>query len=158
MKYHYNKYLKPAVCNMFIGRYYHNLEAKGRIAIPGSYRTKLSSGGVITAGLDGCLFLLPKLSWQQLSDKLSSLPLTSKIGRQFTRILVQSATELEMDSQGRTLIPDYLRQMASLKKHVVFAGALTRVEIWDQERYHQHLNFITVQNPDFDTALAELNI
>jgi MraZ protein len=143
---------------MFIGHYYHTIEAKGRLAIPQAFRSKLSSGGVITAGLDGCLFLLPKTYWQQLCEKLSALPLTNKIGRQFTRLLVQSATQLEMDSQGRTLIPDYLKEKASLKKNVVVAGALTRIEIWDRERYHQHLNFITAQNPNFENDLNDLNI
>lgn len=143
---------------MFIGRYYHNLEAKGRLAIPGVYREKLTSGGVITVGLDGCLFLFPNSYWQELSEKLASLPLTSQPARQFTRLLVQSAADLALDSQGRTLIPDYLREHASLKKQVVIAGALTRIEIWDREAYHSHLNLITQQNPDWQESLKELNI
>lgn len=143
---------------MFIGRHYHKLEAKGRLAIPSPFRAKLSSGGVITVGLDGCLFLLPKLYWQQLSEKLSRLPLTHKTGRLFTRILVQSAVSLELDSQGRTLIPDYLRKTAQLKKQVVVAGALERIEIWDRDLYHQHLNFITQQTPEFEAALNELEL
>ncbi len=143
---------------MFIGRYYHNLEAKGRLAIPGVYREKLTSGGVITTGLDGCLFLFPNSYWQELSEKLASLPLTSLPARQFTRLLVQSAADLALDSQGRTLIPDYLREHASLKKQVVIAGALTRIEIWDREAYHSHLNLISENYPDWQESLKELNI
>jgi len=143
---------------MFIGRHYHNLEAKGRLAIPAAYREKLTSGGIITIGLDGCLFLFPKSYWQELSEKLASLPLTNQMARQFTRLLVQSAVEMELDSQGRTLIPDYLKEGASLKKQVVVAGALTRIEIWERERYHQHLNLITQENPDWEKGLSELNI
>jgi MraZ protein len=143
---------------MFIGRHYHNLEAKGRLAIPVAYREKLISGGVITVGLDGCLFLFPKSYWQQLSEKLANLPLTNQTARQFTRLLVQSAVEMELDSQGRTLIPDYLRENASLKKQVVVAGCLERIEIWDREAYHQHLNLITQANPDWQKGLSELNI
>lgn len=143
---------------MFISRYYHNLEAKGRLAIPIAYREKLASGGVITIGLDGCLFLFPNSYWQELTTKLASLPLTSPAARNFTRLLVQSASDLILDSQGRTLIPDFLRQSASLKKQVVIAGALTRVEIWDRDRYHQHLNLISEENPDWEASLKELNI
>lgn len=143
---------------MFISRYYHNLEAKGRLAIPSQFREKLGSGGVITAGLDGCLFLFPNLYWQSLSKKLAALPLTNKAGRNLMMLLVQSAVNLEFDSQGRTLIPEYLRQLARLKKQVVVAGALSRVEIWDKDRYHEHLNLITRENPDFEKGLAELNI
>ncbi|MBI2326564.1 division/cell wall cluster transcriptional repressor MraZ [Candidatus Collierbacteria bacterium] len=143
---------------MYTGRHYHNLEAKGRLAIPAVYREKLISGGVITIGLDGCLFLFPKSYWLELSEKLASLPLTNQLARQFTRLLVQSAVEMELDSQGRTLIPDYLKESASLKKQVVVAGALTRIEIWDREVYHQHLNLITQENPDWQKSLGELNI
>jgi MraZ protein len=143
---------------MFIGRHYHNLETKGRLAIPTQYREKLTSGGVMTAGLDGSLFLFPKLYWQSLSEKLATLPLTNKAARDFTRLIVQSAVELDFDMQGRTLIPDYLRQHAQLKKQVVVAGALTRVEIWDRDQYHQHLNLITQNNPNFDEELAKLDL
>ena len=143
---------------MFIGHYYHNLEIKGRLAIPSTYRQKLVSGGVITAGLDGCLFLFPNSYWQSLSKKLAGLPLTNKAARSFTRLLVQQAANLEFDSQGRTLIPEYLRQQAQLKKQVVVAGALSRVEIWDRDRYHEHLNLITQQTPDLEKGLADLNI
>lgn len=143
---------------MYIGRHYFSLEAKGRLAIPAGYREKLTSGGVITIGLDGCLFLFPNSYWLELSEKLANLPLTNQPARQFTRLLVQSAVEMELDSQGRTLIPDYLRESASLKKQVVIAGALTRIEIWDREAYHRHLNLITQENPDWQKSLGELNI
>lgn len=143
---------------MFISRYYHKLEAKGRLAIPQSYRSELTSGGVITAGLDGCLFLFPRSYWQSLSEKLASLALTNKAARDFTRLIVQSAVELDFDSQGRTHIPDFLRQHAQLKKQVVVAGALSRVEVWDKDLYHQHLNLITLNTPDFDEKLSDLNL
>ena len=66
--------------------------------------------------------------------------------------------DLVLDSQGRTLIPDYLKESASLKKQVVIAGALTRIEIWDRDRYHQHLNLVTQENPDWESGLKDLNI
>lgn len=127
---------------MFTGLYYHRLEAKGRLAIPLSFREELKSGGVITWGLDGCLFLFPSSYWQKFSEKLASLPLTNQVARNLTRLLVQSAVDLNLDSQGRTLIPEYLRKQANLKKQVVVAGSLTRIEIWDQETYHKHLDLI----------------
>jgi MraZ protein len=127
---------------MFTGLYYHRLEAKGRLAIPQAFREGLASGGVITSGLDGCLFLFPNSYWQKFSEKLASLPLTNQAARNLTRLLVQSAIDLNLDAQGRTLIPEYLRNQANLKKQVVVAGSLTRIEIWDQEAYHKHLDLI----------------
>lgn len=143
---------------MFIGRHYHQIEAKGRLAVPAAFRNQLKSGGVITWGLDGCLFLFPDSYWKKLSTKLASLPLTNSTARQFTRLLVQSATKLSLDNQGRTLIPQHLRDQASLKKQVVVAGALTRIEIWDKSLYHQHLEKVTRQMDKIDHQLAELDI
>lgn len=143
---------------MFTGRYYHNLEAKGRLAIPQSFREELKSGGVITWGLDGCLFLFPKSYWQKLSEKLASLSLTNTAARNLIRLLVQSAVDLNLDSQGRTLIPEYLRIQANIKKQVVVAGTLTRVEIWDRDTYHQHLDLIAQTISQTDQSLAELDI
>ncbi len=143
---------------MFIGRYYHSLETKGRLAIPKDYRPQLKSGGVITKGLDGCLFLFPNLSWNKLVAKLVSLPLTSTAARNFQRLLVQSSTKLVLDGQGRTLIPEYLRQEANLKRHVVVAGALQRVEIWDRDSYHKYLDQLNKQQEQMLTELSALGI
>lgn len=130
---------------MFIGRYYHTLETKGRLSIPADFRSQLKSGAVMTKGLDGCLFLFPNSSWSKLASKLASLPLTSSAGRNFTRLLIQSSAPLSLDNLGRILIPEFLRLETNLKKHVVVAGALQRVELWDRERYHQHLDLIEKQ-------------
>lgn len=143
---------------MFTGRYYHNLETKGRLAIPQSFRTELGSGGVITWGLDGCLFLFPKSYWQKLSEKLASFSLTNPGARNLTRILVQSAVELDLDSQGRTLIPEHLRDQVNIKKQVVVAGTLTRIEIWDRDAYHKHLDLIAQSINQADQGLAELQL
>lgn len=143
---------------MFTGLFYHNLEAKGRLAIPQSFRIELGSGGVITWGLDGCLFLFPKSYWQKLSTKLASLSLTNPGARKLTRILVQSAVELNLDSQGRTLIPEHLRIQVNLKKQVVVAGTLTRVEIWDRDAYHKHLDLIAQTINQADQGIAQLDL
>lgn len=143
---------------MFTGRYYHRIEAKGRLAIPLNFREELTSGGVITSGLDGCLFLFPNSYWQKFSEKLASLSLTNPAARNLTRLLVQSAVDLNLDGQGRTLIPEYLRLQANLKKQVVVAGSLTRIEIWDQETYHQHLESITLTMNQSNESLASLDI
>lgn len=143
---------------MFTGRYYHSIEAKGRLAIPQAFREELISGGVITWGLDGCLFLFPASYWQKFSEKLASQSLTNQHARNLTRLLIQSASELNLDSQGRTLIPDYLRQQANLKKQVVVAGSLNRIEIWDREMYHTHLDLIAQKINEGTEDLSSLEL
>ena len=143
---------------MFTGRYYHTIETKGRLAIPQAFREELISGGVVTWGMDGCLFLFPSSYWQKFSEKLASLSLTNPQARNLTRLLVQSAVDLNLDGQGRTLIPDYLREQANLKKQVVVAGSLTRIEIWDKDLYHEHLDLIAQTINEPNEALTALNL
>lgn len=120
---------------MFIGQYDHRLEEKGRLSVPKKFRSQLAEGAVLAQGLDGCLFLYPRPTWEQLIGRLSQLPLTRSDARSFTRAFSYGAVEVEIDRLGRILIPDYLRSFAGLKDACVVAGAVDRVEIWDKDRF-----------------------
>lgn len=143
---------------MFIGIYYHTLGPKGRVAIPAKFRRKLDNGSVLTRGLDGCLFLFAKSEWVKLADKLKKSPLTQKKARDFVRLLTHSANEVEFDSQGRTLIPGFLREFASLKRQVVIAGSAGHVEIWDKSTYHRYLERLENEGEQIAESLSELGI
>lgn len=142
----------------FIGTYYHTLEEKGRVSVPKQFRQNLSPGSVITKGLDGCLFIFTAESWSKLTDKLETLPLTSKPARDFLRLLTYHATPLDTDKLGRTHLPENLISLAGIKKDVVFAGALTRVEIWDKTRYHNYLDGLESASAELESSLSELGI
>jgi MraZ protein len=142
----------------FIGTYYHTLEDKGRVSVPKTFRQDLTAGSVITKGLDGCLFIFTAESWTKLTEKLQTLPLTSKPARDFLRLLTYHATPLDTDKLGRTRLPESLVSLAGIKKDVVFAGALTRVEIWDKATYHTYLDGLTAQESELEASLAELGI
>ncbi|MCE7897950.1 MAG: division/cell wall cluster transcriptional repressor MraZ [bacterium] len=143
---------------MFIGTYYHTLDEKKRVAVPKAFRSQLESGSVTTYGLDGCLFIFTADSWSKLTDKLQSLPLTNKAARDFLRLLTFNATPLELDTYGRMLLPDNLKALVGITKEVVFAGALTRVEIWDKARYHAYIDGLNSQTGELENTLAELGI
>ena len=125
---------------MFIGQYDHQLEAKGRLSIPKKFRSQLKEGAIISQGLDGCLSLYPKDSWELLISKLSQLPLTRSDARSFSRSISFGAFEVEIDSLGRILIPDHLRVFAGLKDDCVVAGSLDRIEIWDKSRFTDYIS------------------
>ncbi len=116
---------------MLLGEYRHNLDVKGRMAIPAKFRDKLAAGAIITRGIDSCLFVFANAEWDALAKKLIALPLAQANSRAFVRLMLSGATDVEIDSQGRILIPDYLRKYAGLKKEVVVTGLYNRVEIWD---------------------------
>ncbi len=116
---------------MLLGEYQHNLDTKGRMAIPAKFRDKLMTGAIITRGIDNCLFVFANAEWEILAKKLIELPLAQANSRAFVRLMLAGATDVELDSQGRILIPDYLRKYAGLKKETVVAGLYNRIEVWD---------------------------
>jgi len=140
---------------MFIGRYQHHLEEKGRLSIPKKFRSQLADGSILSKGLDGCLFLYPKGSWEALIGKVSSLPLTQADARSFTRSLAHSAEEVEIDRLGRILIPEFLRSEAGISGDCIVAGALDRVEIWDAKKYSQYAGQI---NSRLEEIAEKLNL
>ncbi len=129
---------------MFIGRYYHNLEEKGRLSLPKSFR-ELEKLWVITRGLDGGLFLFPKHDFEKQMTKISSYTFTKKAQRDFVRLMTNDAAEVEVDTGGRILIPEFLRASAQLTKELVVVGSLQRIEIWDVKIYHQYLDQLIQQ-------------
>ena len=143
---------------MFVGTYYHTLEDQNRVSVPKAFRNELTPGSIITKGLDGCLFIFTGESWNKLVEKLQSLPLTSKPARDFLRLLTYNATPLDTDKLGRTHLSETLIQLAGIKKDVVFAGALTRVEIWDKSTYHAYVDGLSSSESELESSLAELGI
>lgn len=125
---------------MFMGEYKHTIDAKGRLIVPAKFREILGDNFIVTKGLDGCLFVYPNDEWTRFEEKLKSLPLTNKNARQFTRFFLAGAAACEVDKQGRILLPQVLREFASLEKDVVLVGVASRIEIWSRERWDESMN------------------
>ena len=123
---------------MFIGEYSLSLDEKGRLSVPIKFRNLLSHGAVVTRGLDNSLFLYTGSEWKKLADKLAALPISRANTRAFSRLMLAGAMDVEMDKQGRIIVPDYLRAFAGLKKKVVVAGLYNRLEIWDEIKWEKY--------------------
>ena len=117
-----------------MGEYNHTVDAKGRLIIPSKFREALGDTFVVTKGLDGCLFVYDNAEWNVFEEKLKQLPLTNKRARQFVRFFLAGAAEVEVDTQGRILLPTVLREFAGLEKDVVLLGVASRIEIWDKAK------------------------
>ncbi len=120
---------------MFMGEYNHTIDAKGRLIVPSKFREALGDTFVVTKGLDGCLFVYDNEEWQAFEEKLKSLPITNKEARQFARFFLAGAAEVEVDKQGRILVPNILREFAQIRKYVLLIGVASRIEIWSKERF-----------------------
>ncbi|MEA1925713.1 MAG: division/cell wall cluster transcriptional repressor MraZ [Patescibacteria group bacterium] len=118
---------------MFIGEYQHILDGKKRVAIPSKFRVKFRKGAVVTRGLDKCLFVYPKSEWEAIAEKLGTMPVGERKTRSFVRLMLAGAVDVDLDSQGRVLIPEYLKKYAKLSKRVIIAGLFNRIEIWDEK-------------------------
>jgi len=143
---------------MFIGEYKHNLDTKSRLAIPAKFRNQLSSGAIITRGLDRCLFVFTSEDWDILAQKLVALPLTQADSRAFVRLMLAGAAECDFDSQGRVLIPDYLRKYAELEKETVVTGLYNRIEIWDSEVWSSYKKKTEGASEEIAEHLRDLGI
>lgn len=143
---------------MLLGEYKHNLDEKGRLAIPVKFRHDLDGGVVITRGLDNCLFLYTKGEWEKLAEKLVSLPISQSNSRAFARLMLSGATDAILDKQGRVVVPEYLRKFAGLKKAVVVAGLYNRVELWDEEAWAKYKEQTETNSNEIAEKMGELGI
>ena len=122
---------------MFMGEYNHTIDEKGRIIVPSKFREALGENFVVTQGLDGCLFLYSYEEWENFVEGLKKLPGT-KEARQLQRHFMAGAAEVEVDKQGRFLIPAKLREQVGLCKDVVLVGVVSKIELWSKERWEQN--------------------
>lgn len=124
----------------FHGEYEATVDAKGRFLLPGGLRKQLPEGEsrfILSRGFEKCLTLYPLKSWELIIVKISQLNDFDPKVRQFRRQFLGGATEVELDSAGRLLLPSSLKEFASLQKDVILAAALDRFEIWDSVKYKQ---------------------
>ena len=125
---------------MFIGEYHHNIDEKSRLIMPSRFRYDLGETFVITRGMDSCLFVYTKETWNNITNKLSELSFTKKDVRAFQRFFLSAATICEFDKQGRINISSPLAEYASLQKECVIIGVNDRIEIWSKENFDKYLN------------------
>ena len=126
--------------NMLSGEYHHSIDLKGRVIIPSKIRDEMNGKIVITRGLDGCLFGYNEKTWNEILEKLNTLPFTKRDARNFTRFMTSGAITLEFDKQGRVNIPNYLNEYANLLKDVVIIGVINRIEIWSKDKWEEFMN------------------
>lgn len=126
---------------MYIGKYYHKVEDKGRVSLPKAFRSK-ASAWIITRGLDGGLFLFEAEKFTAELEKLEARSFTKKTHRDFIRLMTNEAQEVTPDGNGRVQLPEYLTDFAKIQKDVVVVGSYSYIEMWDRNTYHTYLDEI----------------
>ena len=137
---------------MLRGEVFHQIDAKGRVRIPGNIKAELGADFVVTKGTDSCLFLFPRKELEtNIYQKLLNVPISDIAAARPLRMVFSSAAELEEDNQGRSLLPKNLREHAKIQKDVVFIGVGNRAELWAREVYDRYMS-----GADFDKAFTSL--
>lgn len=130
---------------MFVGEYLHTVDTKGRVAIPARFRAKIERGAVLTRGMDSCLTVYPTETWERKAQALDNITNPRKrhaVERQF----FAAAFEVELDAQGRIVIPPKLRKYAGLNGEAMIVGARDRFEIWSGERWQSYLDELAAED------------
>ena len=141
------------------GEFRHTLDDRSRVAVPVRFRTRLAQGATLARWLDKCLGLFPHDEWEELAAKLRGLPLTNPNAREFARFMSSGAVEVELDKQGRILVPGYLREYAGLSEgEVIVVGALNRLEIWAPAAWLPYRSKIEDEPEALAEHLADLGI
>lgn len=122
---------------MFIGEYTHTVDEKNRFSLPARFRKALGRKVVVTRGKDRCLFLYPHTVWLQISEEVKSLGHVGSDPR-YARFTFAGAAEIEIDSIGRILVPEFLREFAELKDTLVITGVHDRVELWNEKKWNAY--------------------
>ncbi len=120
---------------MYKGKYVHTIDAKGRLIVPSKFRDQLGDNFVVTKGADGCLTVYDEAGWKAFEETLKEMPMNHREVRQLARFFLSGAADVEVDKQGRILIPQDLRDYAALDKDVVLTGMADKIEIWNKDRF-----------------------
>ena len=135
---------------MFMGEYHQKIDEKGRLTIPAKIRYDLGENFIVTRGLDGCLFVYPKQTWEKIIKKYEQLP-NVKEARNFMRFFLSGANAQEFDKQGRINISKPLIEYSDITKDCVVIGVGERIEIWSLEKW----NNFNEENEDKFSSLAD---
>jgi MraZ protein len=142
---------------MFLGRYEHTIDDKGRLTIPARYRELLANGAYVTQGFDHNLIVHPVTSFEEMSTKVNQLAFTDPVARQLKRYIFSTAERCDIDKAGRILLPQFLRDSARLDGTVMLVGAGAYFEIWSPSNWSQQNE--TLQDTDATAQrFAALNL
>jgi MraZ protein len=147
----------------FSGKYYYTLDPKGRLIIPAPFREIISSNYnpklfVVNDIFDKCLLIYPQEEWTRLEEKVRQFPKTQEEVKIFMRRVISSAQEVELDKQGRILVPASLREDAGLTSDIVIVGQVEKIELWDRREWDEATDISKIDKKAVAEKLAALGL
>jgi MraZ protein len=142
---------------MLIGEYTNKLGEKNRLALPKKFREILGNKVIVTRGYEECLIIINSKQWDKLLSVFSDKAFTNSPVRDTRRFLIGGACEVEHDKQGRFVLPNNLKEFASISKEVVFVGLIDWVEIWDKDKWIERMKIVKKNASKIADELQKLN-
>lgn len=143
---------------MLIGEYIHTMDGKNRISLPVRFRKEMGKTIVVAPGLDNCLSVFTVKEWEKISSRLSESSMLAADNRSFNRFMFGGAVEVDVDSIGRILIPEFLADRAKLKEKVALIGVQNRVEIWNEKAWQGYKNVVAGQADQLAEKLGSIGV
>jgi len=140
---------------MLIGEYNHTIDDKNRVSLPSKFRKEVGKKLVATYGLEGCLFLYPLGEWKKISEEIGKMGMLKSDTREFNRFMFGGAVELEVDTLGRVLIPEHLRDHGKLMDKVSFVGVHKRIEMWNDKRWSEYKKKVVAEADSLAEKLSQ---
>lgn len=143
---------------MLIGSYTQRVGPRYRVAFPSKFRRTLGKQFILTRGYEGCLLVIPDKGWQGLLSSVAEGPFVSRAVRDTTRFLLGNAFEVELDEQGRFVVPEALRGYAEVGERMVFLGLGRWVEIWSGKRWAERQKYLERRGSELANRLAKAHV
>lgn len=132
--------LNGEIERMFLGQFQHNLDEKGRLMIPAPFRQLLEGGAYISQGFDRCLMVMTEAYFGQVYERIHAMNLADPAARMLRRMILSTAYKVEMDKVGRILVPQNLRQFASINGEAIVAGQGEYIEVWSPAEWNRQMD------------------
>ena len=143
---------------MLIGEYNHTLDEKNRMSLPVRFRKELGKSIVLSPGLDNCLSLFTVKEWQKISKKLSDSSMLASDNRSFSRFMFGQAVVVDVDANGRILIPENLKNRSGLTAKVVVIGVQNRAEIWNEKAWDDYKKVVEKEADALADKLGQIGV
>ncbi|MFZ2205423.1 MAG: division/cell wall cluster transcriptional repressor MraZ [Minisyncoccia bacterium] len=143
---------------MLIGEYIHTIDDKNRVSLPSKFRKEMGKKIVITPGFDNCLFIFTAKEWIKISEQLSAPSFLQSDSRGLNRYIFGGATEVDVDSIGRILIPDFLKIRVGLDGKAALIGVKNRVEVWNEKAWSDYRKVVEKQADQLAEKLSSAGV
>lgn len=143
---------------MLIGEYIHSVDEKNRISLPIKFRKEMGKTVVLAPGLDASIFMFTTKEWEKISGRLAEASMVQTDILRFNRFMFGGATTVDVDSQGRVLVPDFLKERAGIKAKAAVVGVHNRIELWNDKKWAEYKKGVETEADGLAQKLGSVGV